>query len=262
MVVTWTCNERREVPPATVGPGTVEISEKAGTPGRPRHPEPDQAIPRATVDIVVRRGLVGATVEAIACRAGTGKGAVYRRWPSKTSLVIAATRAQVRQVTIPDTGSLREDLHACALRKPATSCPCVGLAVFKLQMSRGSGSGWGRPESLTARSEGRPRMHTTVLRRPLTSEVVVLAAGSLHRPFPDAYQGRLNSVRNYSPLDRILNATMVSIGSMGVTVMGAAVTIVIFTQPDARMSVKSGERVEKAHERHECRNRHRVDTRV
>ncbi|MFC4500291.1 MULTISPECIES: TetR/AcrR family transcriptional regulator [Streptomyces] len=105
----------RESSPGPVGTATAGTGEKAGTPGRPRHPELDQAILHATVDIVVLRGFVGATVEAIARQAGTGKGAVYRRWPDKISLVIAAMRARVYEVAVPDTGSLREDLRTCVL---------------------------------------------------------------------------------------------------------------------------------------------------
>jgi len=47
-------------------------------------------------------------------QAGTGKAAVYRRWPSKTALVVAAVRAAQTDALVPDAGSLREDLLACA----------------------------------------------------------------------------------------------------------------------------------------------------
>lgn len=66
------------------------------------------------MDVIVRRGLAGATVEEVARQAGTGKAAVYRRWPSKTTLVVAAVRGLQAEVTVPDTGSLRGDLHAWA----------------------------------------------------------------------------------------------------------------------------------------------------
>ncbi|HYN92238.1 MAG TPA: TetR/AcrR family transcriptional regulator [Pilimelia sp.] len=65
------------------------------------------------------------SIEAVARRAGVGKTAVYRRWPSKLEMVIeivAAVTADV--VSVPDTGSLRGDLElvltvaAKALRHP------------------------------------------------------------------------------------------------------------------------------------------------
>jgi AcrR family transcriptional regulator len=82
--------------------------------GRPRDPALDRGILDATADVVARRGLSGTTIEEVARRAGTGKAAVYRRWPSKTELVIAAARALQAEVAIPDTGSLRGDLLACS----------------------------------------------------------------------------------------------------------------------------------------------------
>lgn len=80
--------------------------------GRPRDPALEHAILNATVDVIVRRGLSGATVEEVARQAGTGKAAVYRRWPSKTALVVAAVRTLQAEVTLPDTGTLRGDLLA------------------------------------------------------------------------------------------------------------------------------------------------------
>jgi AcrR family transcriptional regulator len=82
--------------------------------GRPRDPALERAILAAAADALVQHGLTAATVEDVARRAGTGKAAVYRRWPSKTALVIAAARALQPEVAIPDTGSLRADLLACA----------------------------------------------------------------------------------------------------------------------------------------------------
>ena len=63
----------------------------------------------------MERGLAGTTVDAVAQAAGSGKAAVYRRWPSKTDLVIAAVRALYDPPEVPDTGTLRGDLVACAL---------------------------------------------------------------------------------------------------------------------------------------------------
>ncbi|GAA1875182.1 TetR/AcrR family transcriptional regulator [Pseudonocardia ailaonensis] len=86
-------------------------SDAAAPTGRPRDPALEQAILDATVDLIVRRGMAGTTVAEIARQAGTGKAAVYRRWPTKTALVVAAVRALQAEVTVPDNGSLREDLH-------------------------------------------------------------------------------------------------------------------------------------------------------
>ncbi|MEV4252368.1 TetR/AcrR family transcriptional regulator [Spirillospora sp. NPDC049652] len=65
------------------------------------------------------------SVEAVARRAGVGKTAVYRRWPSKLELVIDAVSAVAAlRIPVPDTGSLLGDVRALlqilgrALRHP------------------------------------------------------------------------------------------------------------------------------------------------
>jgi AcrR family transcriptional regulator len=51
------------------------------------------------------------TVDAVASEARASKATVYRRWPSKTELMLAAFIESVRQVAVaPETGTLRGDL--------------------------------------------------------------------------------------------------------------------------------------------------------
>lgn len=54
------------------------------------------------------------TIDAVAQRAGTSRTVVYRRWATKVELVEAAVRWVGRRnpVSIPDAGSLREDVLA------------------------------------------------------------------------------------------------------------------------------------------------------
>lgn len=82
--------------------------------GRPRDPDLERSVLRAAVDVVIERGYTGATVDAVARAAGTGKAAVYRRWPSKSALMIAAVQSLQVDAVVPDTGTLRGDLYACA----------------------------------------------------------------------------------------------------------------------------------------------------
>ena len=57
-----------------------------------------------------RSGYAGLTMDRVARRAGTNKNAIYRRWPNRAALGIAAYR-QLAAATapIPDTGELRGD---------------------------------------------------------------------------------------------------------------------------------------------------------
>jgi AcrR family transcriptional regulator len=60
-------------------------------------------------------GYANMTMEGVAARACTSKPVLYRRWPNRAELVIAAVRAHMPTVTeesIPDTGTLRGDVIA------------------------------------------------------------------------------------------------------------------------------------------------------
>ncbi|MEO9224566.1 MAG: TetR/AcrR family transcriptional regulator, partial [Acidimicrobiales bacterium] len=88
-----------------------EMDKRAG--GRPRSPEIDDAVMRATRDLLVERGYGGLSVEGVANRAEVGKAAIYRRWPSKAELVVEALRTYTC-AGLPTTqaGDLRTDLLA------------------------------------------------------------------------------------------------------------------------------------------------------
>jgi AcrR family transcriptional regulator len=59
-------------------------------PGRPRSEQAEQAIIEATLDLFAEEGFEGVCVEAVAARAGVGKATIYRRWPNKEELLLAA----------------------------------------------------------------------------------------------------------------------------------------------------------------------------
>ena len=81
-------------------------------PGRPVEARPRQAAIEATLELVAEHGLIGLTTNAVAERAGISKATMYRRWRSKEELVVDAVAALVSEITVPDTGSTREDLRA------------------------------------------------------------------------------------------------------------------------------------------------------
>ena len=77
----------------------------------------------SALEVLAEVGFEAMTIDMVAARAHAGKGAIYRRWASKTELVIDAVarmeREEVRLDALPDTGSLREDL--VALIRPQTA---------------------------------------------------------------------------------------------------------------------------------------------
>jgi AcrR family transcriptional regulator len=102
------------IDPDSAEPTVVPRSARAG--GRKRDETRDAAILDATIDILVEVGFEKMTVDMVAARARAGKGAVYRRWPSKTGMVLdAITRMKLDQANpdhLSDTGSLRGDMLA------------------------------------------------------------------------------------------------------------------------------------------------------
>jgi AcrR family transcriptional regulator len=76
---------------------------------------------QAALDGLADRGYDLLTMDEIAARARAGKGAIYRRWPSKAALVVDAVvawRDQLRPPAPPDTGSLRGDVEAMISSMP------------------------------------------------------------------------------------------------------------------------------------------------
>jgi AcrR family transcriptional regulator len=91
----------------------VTSTEVPRPPGRPRSAEADEAILEAAVELFAEVGLEGLTVEGVAARAGVGKATVYRRYPCKVDLVMAATVCfNEQQAPSVDTGSVRADIRA------------------------------------------------------------------------------------------------------------------------------------------------------
>ncbi|BBU24686.1 regulatory protein [Mycobacterium xenopi] len=64
-----------------------------------------------TLQLLQEHGYDRLTVDAVAATARASKATVYRRWPSKAELVLAAFIEGIRQVAVPpETGTLRGDL--------------------------------------------------------------------------------------------------------------------------------------------------------
>jgi AcrR family transcriptional regulator len=64
-----------------------------------------------TLELLQEHGYDRLTVEAVATTARASKATLYRRWPTKAELVLAAFVEGTRQVAVePDTGTLRGDL--------------------------------------------------------------------------------------------------------------------------------------------------------
>jgi AcrR family transcriptional regulator len=69
------------------------------------------AILDAALELMAATGYERLTIDAVAARAGASKATIYRRWPGKPELVMAALSRQGTAATAEvDTGDLRGDL--------------------------------------------------------------------------------------------------------------------------------------------------------
>jgi AcrR family transcriptional regulator len=92
---------------------TTKLAEPERRPGRPRSAAADEAILDAAIDVFIECGWDGLTIEGVAARAGVGKTTIYRRYPSRVALLLAAAeRLAQEKDAVPDTGTLRGDLVA------------------------------------------------------------------------------------------------------------------------------------------------------
>jgi AcrR family transcriptional regulator len=81
--------------------------------GRPRNPEIDTAVLSATLAVLDESGYGQLTIEDVARRASTTKPAIYRRWPNRPRLALAALGQRIGAARAPDTGCTLCDLDEC-----------------------------------------------------------------------------------------------------------------------------------------------------
>lgn len=84
--------------------------------GRPRSVTVHQAILAAARELLIEGGFAGFHLEHVAARAGVGKAAIYRRWPSREALARELlSELASPHIHVADTGNTREEMLAAAL---------------------------------------------------------------------------------------------------------------------------------------------------
>ncbi|MGE2815382.1 TetR/AcrR family transcriptional regulator [Mycobacterium heidelbergense] len=87
---------------------SFESGRRAAKPqGRPRDSRIDDAVLRATNELLEEIGYARLTIPVVAARAGATPPAVYRRFPTKIELVFAAVFPPTPREELPLTGDLR-----------------------------------------------------------------------------------------------------------------------------------------------------------
>jgi AcrR family transcriptional regulator len=109
---------------------TATLDRDHRTRPRRRGPTLDAAILRATIAEIDQHGYADLSIERVAERARASKASVYRRWPSKVALVLAAVYNQLPDTAAaPDTGSLRGDLLALFRSAAGLLAGPAGVAI-------------------------------------------------------------------------------------------------------------------------------------
>lgn len=90
------------------------MNSQQRVPGRPLNARIEADLLRATQDLLIEQGFERFTVDAVAKRCSASKATIYRHWPGKVALAVAATAALLPVPEVPDTGDLRADLVVCA----------------------------------------------------------------------------------------------------------------------------------------------------
>jgi AcrR family transcriptional regulator len=104
----------------------------------------EDAILQAAAEVLKESGVPSLTMDEVARRAGTNKNAIYRRWPSRVALGIAAySQMAAADITLPDTGSLRGDALEMLRRANSTWSSPYGEILRGLLAAAG-----GAPELL------------------------------------------------------------------------------------------------------------------
>ncbi|WP_433383971.1 TetR/AcrR family transcriptional regulator [Actinoplanes sp. CA-142083] len=95
----------------------------------------EEALLEAAWEELTEVGYARFTVEGVAARAGTSRPVIYRRWPQRAELAIAAVQHFSRSEAIveaPDTGSFRDDL--VAVLKDVSGRRSALITLFSVQM--------------------------------------------------------------------------------------------------------------------------------
>ncbi|MCX5285407.1 TetR/AcrR family transcriptional regulator [Streptomyces sp. NBC_00198] len=152
-------------------------------PGRPRQEHVTRAVLDAVVDLVAAEGMSALTMDAVATRAGVSKPAMYRRWPTKQDLLIAATESRIGSLNVPDMGDFRAELRAVlAARMEAYRQPGIArLVAGVIGSAAEEGAEPSAYRAYTARvtSETRHLLERGVARGDVRADVDVAAATTL-----------------------------------------------------------------------------------
>jgi AcrR family transcriptional regulator len=159
----------------------------------------EHALLAAAWDELVEVGYAGFTIERVATRARTSTPVLYRRWPDRWRLAIAALvhHAEQNPLRAPDTGSLRTDL--IALMRDSSAKRAEVAVLFSLRMAEFFHDAHSSPAELR---------EMLFRRRPALVEEVYARAVARGEIDPDRLTTRVKAV----PFDLLRNEITMTLG--------------------------------------------------
>ena len=91
------------------------MAPSTGASGRPRDTATTRKVLERTWSVIASGGIDAVDVESIASEVGCAKTTIYRRWPSKADLVVAAIESGIERGEDPNTGDVVTDLVEFAM---------------------------------------------------------------------------------------------------------------------------------------------------
>ncbi|MFG1683148.1 TetR/AcrR family transcriptional regulator [Nonomuraea sp. NPDC049269] len=161
------------------------VREAAGDKrSRRRGAELERALLQATLDELADGGYTRLTIDRVAQRAGTNKTAIYRRWPNRAALALAAYHEFVRRpAALPDTGELRSDVLLLLRGAVARMGSSAGGEILRGVMSE-----------IHAHPELRRHLHEEFAQEPNLMMTILGRAVARGEARPEALRPRVASV--------------------------------------------------------------------
>ena len=112
---------------------------------------------RTTLEMLGQQGYAGLRVEDVAARAGVNKTTIYRRWPTRADLVVAALTSLATPPVAVETGRLACDLKATFMTATTLRSTPVGRGVVRHSLQSAAIPKWIAWCARSASGIARPR---------------------------------------------------------------------------------------------------------
>jgi AcrR family transcriptional regulator len=115
-------------------------------PGRPRDAAIDELVLRATLDLLVERGMEATTIQAVSDRTGIARATIYLRWPGRSALILGALRWAIGRPPFELSGDIPTDFERAVERVRAVFSQPMFVAAMPTLMGAFLGADESAPD--------------------------------------------------------------------------------------------------------------------